>query len=201
MKVIVGLGNPGKQYENTPHNAGFSVADELAERLECSFRKSFRFSARTAKALYKEEDILLVKPETYMNRSGHAVAPIVKYRGARPEEMIVVLDDADLETGRLRIRSKGGSGGHKGLESIIECVGSEEFVRVRIGIGRDSGNDLVEHVLKPYSAGDRKRMAEVYRLAGDAVMCIIDSGISEAMNRFNGVKIEVENTEKTRGRE
>jgi len=201
VKVIVGLGNPGKQYENTPHNAGFSVVDELAGRLECTFRNSFRFSARVGKALYKEEDILLVKPETYMNRSGLAVGPVLKYRGGQPGDMIVVLDDADLEAGRLRIRGKGGSGGHKGLESIIDSVGSDEFIRVRIGIGRVGSDDLVEHVLRPYSAGDRKKMSEVYRLAGDAVMCILDYGVSEAMNRFNGEKVEFENTEKTRGRE
>jgi peptidyl-tRNA hydrolase, PTH1 family len=193
VKVIVGLGNPGKQYENTPHNAGFFVADELSVRLECSFRKSFRFDARIAKTLYKEEDVLLVKPETYMNRSGLAVASILRYRRVETGEMIVLLDDADLEQGRLRIRSKGGSGGHKGLGSIIEAVGSEEFTRVRIGIGREAGNDLVNHVLRPYSGGDRKKMGEIFGLAADAVMCILAFDVSEAMNRFNGKEVKVGN--------
>ncbi|MDD4871033.1 MAG: aminoacyl-tRNA hydrolase [Kiritimatiellae bacterium] len=193
MKVIVGLGNPGKQYENTPHNAGFSVVDELAVRLECSFRRSFRFDARIAKTLYEEEDVLLVKPETYMNRSGLAVASILKYRRAEIGNMIVVLDDADLEQGQLRIRSNGSSGGHKGLGSIIEAVGGEEFTRVRIGIGREADNDLVEHVLKPYSGIDRRKMKEVFSLAADAVMCILVSDVSEAMNKFNGIKIKFEN--------
>lgn len=195
MKVIVGLGNPGKQYENTPHNAGFSVVDELASRLECSFRKSLRFDARMAKALYKGEDVLLVKPETYMNRSGQAVASILKYRSGGTGALIVVLDDADLERGRLRIRSSGGSGGHKGLGSIIENLGDNGFARVRIGVGREAGNDLVDHVLRPYTSGDRQKMSEVFRLAADAVECIIASGVEEAMNKFNGTEVKFENRE------
>jgi len=143
--------------------------------------------------LHKEEDVLLVKPETYMNRSGLAVASILRYRRVDVGDMIMVLDDADLEQGKLRIRSKGGSGGHKGLGSIIEAVGSEEFTRVRIGIGREVGNDLVDHVLRPYSGGDRKRMDEVFGLAADAVMCILAFDVSEAMNRFNGKEVKFEN--------
>lgn len=189
MKVIVGLGNPGKQYENTPHNAGFSVVNELASRFECDFRRSLRFDACIAKALYKEEDVLLIKPETYMNRSGLAVASILKYRNLGFADMIVVLDDADLSQGRLRIRNSGGSGGHKGLASIIENVGCEGFARVRIGVGREPGNDLVDHVLRPYSSGDTQRMSEVFNVAADAVECMMTSGVSEAMNRFNGIEV------------
>ena len=198
MKVIVGLGNPGKQYENTPHNAGFSVADELAEKLGCSFRKSFRFSASMAKAMLGEEDLLLVKPETYMNRSGLAVASILKYRGAGAGDLIVIVDDADMDAGRVRIRVKGGSGGHKGLASIIENLGSEEFARIRIGVGR-AGDDLVEHVLSSYSSRERKAMEKVFEIAADAAMCIVESGVDEAMNKFNGTAVELENTDKTRG--
>lgn len=193
MKVIVGLGNPGKQYENTPHNAGFSVANELAARLDCEFRKSAKFDSLVGKALRGEEELLLVKPETYMNRSGLAVAPLLRYRGGTPGDLIVVLDDADLAAGRLRIRNKGGSGGHKGLASIIENIGSDEFTRVRIGVGRQPGDDLADHVLGSYSGEDRRKMAEVFRLAADAVVCILDSGLSEAMNRFNGMEVKFEN--------
>jgi PTH1 family peptidyl-tRNA hydrolase len=190
VKLIVGLGNPGKQYENTPHNAGFSVADELASRLECDYRRSLRFDARLARARYKEEDVLLVKPETYMNRSGLAVASIIKYKKAEIADLVVVLDDADLAQGRLRIRGGGSSGGHKGLASIIESVGSDAFARVRIGVGRQAGDDLVDHVLRPYPAADRKKMVEVFGLVSDAVMCMLDFGVSEAMNRFNGKEVQ-----------
>ncbi len=190
MKVIVGLGNPGKQYDNTPHNAGFSVVDELAARFDCSFRKSLRFNARIAKARYRDEDVLMVKPETYMNRSGLAVASILKYRGMDVGDLVVVLDDADLETGRLRIRTAGGSGGHKGLGSIIESLGDNAFTRVRIGIGRQAGNDLVDHVLSQYGVKERRQMAEVYRMAADAVECVLDCGATEAMNKFNGMEIQ-----------
>lgn len=189
MKVIVGLGNPGKQYENTPHNAGFSVVDKLADRFDCSFRKSLRFDASIAKALYRDEDVLLVKPETYMNRSGVAVASILKYRSGVIGDLVVVLDDADLERGHLRIRSGGGSGGHKGLGSIIENLGDNAFIRVRIGIGRRAGDDLVDHVLSTYSAGDKKKMSEVFKVAADAVESILASGVSEAMNKFNGAEV------------
>ncbi len=190
MKVIVGLGNPGKQYENTPHNAGFSVVDELACRFDGSFRKSLRFDASIAKALYRDENVLLVKPETYMNRSGLAVASILKYRSGGIGDLVVVLDDADLERGCLRIRSGGGSGGHKGLGSIIDSLGDNAFTRVRIGIGRQAGDNLVDHVLSPYSAGDRKKMFEVFKVVADAVECILAYGVSEAMNKFNGIEVK-----------
>ena len=200
MKVIVGLGNPGREYENTPHNAGFAVVDELAVRLDCSFRKGFRFDAGIAKAMHGEEDVLLVKPETYMNRSGHAVASILKYKGAAAADLVVVSDDADLAAGCLRLRNKGGAGGHKGLASIIECLGTQDFARVRVGVGRDAAGDLVDHVLRRYSAGEREAMGKVYGLAADAVGCILERGMDEAMNRFNGAAVELENRDKTRGR-
>jgi len=190
VKVIVGLGNPGKQYENTPHNAGFSVADELASRLECEFRKSLKFDARLASVRYRDDDLLLVKPETYMNRSGVALAAILRYKKVEVSDLVVVLDDADLPQGRLRIRNGGGSGGHKGLASIIEMVGSDAFARVRIGIGRHAGDDLVDHVLRSYSAADRKKMAEVFGLAADAVTCMLASGVAEAMNMYNGKEVQ-----------
>lgn len=192
MKVIVGLGNPGKQYENTPHNAGFSVVDLLAARWNCSFRGSLRFDAHIAKALFRNEEILLVKPQTYMNRSGQAVASIMRYRRVEVGDMIVVFDDADLDQGRLRIRGSGGSGGHKGLGSIIESMASDAFARVRIGIGREAGNGLIDHVLRPYAAGDRQKMSEVFSVAADAVECMMGSGVAEAMNRFNGTEVKFE---------
>ena len=190
MKAVVGLGNPGKRYANTPHNVGFAVVDMLADGpLPCRLKKSFRFGARQGTARFGEERILLAKPETFMNRSGRAVAGLLRYWKIAAGDMIVVMDDADLEIGRLRIRSAGGNGGHRGLGSVIDCVGTRDFVRVRIGIGRGTrGDDLVEHVLKPFGKEDGDLAREMVAHAADAVMCVLSSGADEAMNRFNGLR-------------
>ena len=186
MRVIVGLGNPGKQYVHTPHNVGFEAIDNLAARLDCRLRGSFRFQARTGKAVVRDEPVLLVQPQAYMNNSGPALAPLLRTKGAGAPDLIVALDDADLAVGRIRVRAKGSSGGHKGLASIIASVGTEDFVRVRIGIGRDSGGrDLVEHVLTPFSSEERRQMDDVIERAADAVLCVVESGVEAAMNKFN----------------
>ncbi len=186
MRVIVGLGNPGKQYVHTPHNVGFDVVEKLAVRWDCRVTGSFRFRARTGKAVVNGESVLLVQPQAYMNNSGPALAPLLRTKGAGAQDLIVVADDADLETGRLRVRAKGGSGGHKGVASIIASLGTEEFARVRIGIGRAvEGRDLVEHVLTPFSVEERRQMDDVIERAADAVLCIVESGVEAAMNKFN----------------
>ncbi len=191
MKVIVGLGNPGKRYQQTPHNVGFDVIDKVACDISCELRRSFRFKARIGRGLFGGEEILLVKPETYMNLSGRAVAPILRYRKLTPADMILVADDADLDIGMLRIRVRGSSGGHNGVASVIQSVGSEDFVRVRIGVGRDqSGRGLVEHVLTAFSPNERKLVDEVVVRAGQSVFCVLESGVEEAMNRFNGSVID-----------
>lgn len=186
MKVVVGLGNPGRKYQRTPHNVGFAAVDALAERLDCAVRGSFRFKARIGRGTLGDEDLMLVKPETYMNRSGVAVAPILRRNGLSPSELIVVLDDADMDLGRLRIRRRGSDGGHKGLASIVEHIGSEEFARIRIGIGRSSSGDLVEHVLTPFAQDEMRAVGKAVLAAVDAVICIVQSGIEAAMNEFNG---------------
>jgi PTH1 family peptidyl-tRNA hydrolase len=186
VKVVVGLGNPGTEYARTRHNVGFAVVDELADRLGCAVRRSFRFSAAMGKAAAGGETVLFVKPRTYMNRSGEAVAPILRFWKVAPPDLIVVLDDADLELGRLRVRAKGSSGGHRGLESVLQCVGSDAFTRVRLGIGRRvEGRDLVEHVLTAFSREELDRMAPAIKAAADAVLCVVESGVEAAMNRFN----------------
>ena len=186
MKVVFGLGNPGKHYRHTPHNVGFAVIDKLASRLSCVLKKGFRFKARIGRAILNEEELLLVRPETYMNRSGVAAASILRHWGLTPLDMIVVLDDADLAIGQLRIRVKGSSGGHRGLESIIRAMEGDEFTRVRIGIGRDSGGGgLKEHVLTPFSSGEWQDMEKAVKHAVEAVICILESGTETAMNRFN----------------
>lgn len=189
MKIIVGLGNPGKQYEGTPHNAGFAVVDRLADQLACSLRRSFRFAARIGKAARGNGPIWLVKPQTFMNRSGDAVGAILRYHKLDPGDLIAVVDDADLPLGRIRVRPGGGSGGHKGLGSIIQQISAEAFPRVRVGIGRGGPGrkELVEYVLTPLSPDEQKQMAVVVDRAALAVLCIVDLGVEEAMNRFNGV--------------
>lgn len=186
MKIVVGLGNPGKRYEATPHNVGYLAVDMLAERLQCGMRRSFRFKSRMGKGHMPGRDILLVKPETYMNNSGLAVGRIVRYYRTELEDLIVVLDDADLEPGRLRVKARGGSGGHRGLASVIEHVHSDAFVRVRIGIGRRRrAENLVKHVLLPFPEKDKPAAEAAVKRAADAVVCLIEEGNEAAMNVFN----------------
>lgn len=184
--MVVGLGNPGKRYAGTPHNVGYAAADALAGRLGCKLRRSFRFKSRLGKARLAGETVLLVKPETYMNSSGMAVGSLLRYYKGSVGDLIVVLDDADLEPGRLRIRPQGGNGGHRGLASVIEGVGSEAFLRIRIGIGRrQHRTGLVDHVLSPLSDEDRAVVDPAVVRAAEAALSVIESGAEAAMNTFN----------------
>jgi peptidyl-tRNA hydrolase, PTH1 family len=192
VKIVVGLGNPGSAYEGTPHNVGFDTLDVLAARWGCAFRRGLRFAAHTAKAEHGEERVLLLKPQTFMNRSGAAVGALLRYHKATPNDMLIVLDDADLELGRIRIRPGGGSGGHKGLASVIESVGTGQFVRIRLGVGRrEQEGDLVTHVLRPFRAEARSVVQEMTVRAADAVCCVLDCGVADAMNRFNAACADV----------
>jgi len=191
VNVIVGLGNPGRRYERTPHNVGFAAVDVLAERAGCRMRRSLRYRARSGKAVVAGSPALLVKPETFMNRSGHAVVAALRYFKAQRANLVLVLDDADLPVGRIRVRPKGGSGGHRGLASVIEQVGGDDFARVRIGIGRrHQEENLVSHVLRTYGTGEWATMEKVIKCAADAVERIVESGTEAAMNAFNGLEVE-----------
>lgn len=191
MKVVAGLGNPGKRYEKTPHNAGFLAVDELASRWSAKWRRSFRMKSRVCRARAGEIPVALLKPQTYMNNSGIAVASALRYWKVGAEDLVVVLDDADLEPGQLRVRLKGSSGGHRGLDSVIQHVGSTEFARVRVGVGRSEGNrELVDHVLKPLGAAGEKWMERVVMSVADAVACLLTEGGQAAMNKFNGLRVE-----------
>ncbi len=191
MNVIVGLGNPGRRYERTPHNVGFATVDALAERAGCRLRRSLRFRARSGKGIVAGSPVLLLKPETFMNRSGHAVVAALRYFKAQRADLVLVLDDADLPVGRIRVRPKGGSGGHRGLASVIEQVGGDDFARVRIGIGRRHQEEtLVSHVLRTYGTEEWAAMERVIRAAADAVERIVESGTEAAMNAFNGLELE-----------
>lgn len=189
MKMIAGLGNPGKAYTNTPHNVGFDVVDVLERRLGAGWKSASRFNACVARAPYGGDALLLVKPQTFMNLSGTSVAPLLRYYGCQPEDLTVVLDDVNLPLGRLRIRTGGGSGGHNGLTNIIEQLGTQAFPRVRLGVGRTQGG-LIGHVLGKFGAERQKVAEQMAEEAADAVECLVKNGLNEAMNRFNGWSAE-----------
>jgi len=187
MKIVVGLGNPGRQYVGTPHNAGFGVVDALSRVLNCPLRGSLRLKAHAGRTVADGMPVLLMKPNTFMNRSGESVALALRKQGAGPEDLVVVVDDADLPVGRLRVRAGGSSGGHRGLVSIAECLGTEGFARVRVGVGRgEGGRDLVEHVLGRLPPEDQTRLEAGIERAAEAVQCCLREGVNAAMNAFNG---------------
>lgn len=186
--MVVGLGNPGREYAGTRHNVGFAVLDRLAGRYDCSFRNRWKFSAGVAEFTLNGEKVVLVKPQTYMNRSGAAVAALLRWRKITPAELLVVVDDADLPLGQIRLRASGGSGGHNGLRSIIESLGGgDEFARLRVGIGRHGpvGEDITDHVLGEFSPQERGAAAQAIEQAAEAAECCVKEGLTPAMNQFN----------------
>lgn len=184
--LIVGLGNPGLQYEKTRHNVGFRAVDALCKSagVTCDRRK---FQSLTADIKIGEHRCLVLKPQTYMNNSGAAVLEAVNFYKLTPEQIIVISDDVSLDVGRLRIRQKGSAGGHNGLKDIIELIGSEEFPRIRIAVGQKPhpDYDLKDWVLGKFPKVQEKTVEEVIALAADAIECIIKRDVSTAMNRYN----------------
>ena len=185
MKMIVGLGNPGKKYENTKHNVGFMAVDILAKEHRATFQMH-TFEAEVADFFVKGEKILLVKPLTFMNESGRAVGPLMTYFGIYPEELVVIHDDLDLAFGKLRLRQKGSAGGHNGLKSLISHLNSQEFNRIKIGIGRPNGKTVVNHVLSPFSKEEQPEILACVDRAAEAADYFIESNdFIQTMNRFN----------------
>lgn len=188
-KLVVGLGNPGRQYAGSRHNIGFAVLEALAEKGGVFFRSKWRLSAEVAElAVGETGKVVLAKPRTFMNRSGSAVGALLKWLKLAPQQLLVVVDDADLPLGQIRLRSAGGSGGHNGLRSIIEALGgAEDFARLRVGIGRSGGpgEDLTGHVLGRFAPQERELVAQTLATAVDAVDCCLREGLTEAMNQFN----------------
>lgn len=187
MKLIVGLGNPGPRYRRTPHNVGFDVIDEVARRREASFEAA-PANAMMARVRARDGDggALLVKPLTFMNVSGEAVAALQRYYRIALEDVLIVVDDAALPAGRLRIRRSGSAGGHNGLKSIIACLGTEGFARLRVGVGRGDGRrDLARHVLSRVAGEAQEVLAEATGLAADATELFIQAPIEELMKRYN----------------
>ena len=185
--LIVGLGNPGKDYERTRHNCGFRAVDLLAEQLGCKIDKG-KFQGLYGQALYQGKKLMLLKPQTYMNLSGRSVLQLSAYFSIPPQRIIVLFDDISLPPGRLRIRPDGSAGGHNGIKSIIQEVGSQEFPRVKIGVGAkpNPNFDLADWVLSTFSANEEKNLAVALENGAKAALAIIDHGVPEAANRFNG---------------
>jgi PTH1 family peptidyl-tRNA hydrolase len=184
LKLIVGLGNPGPEYSGTRHNVGFMVAEELAQRHRVKFRNYAKWKARAAKISGIDDGLLLATPTTFMNLSGWAVREIAAFHKLAPSDVLVVVDDADLPLGKLRIRLRGSAGGHNGLKSIIQELGTPDFPRLRIGVGRQAG-ELRHHVLGRFVGGEKVEIDAAVKRAADAAELFANEGILAAMNRFN----------------
>lgn len=187
MKLIAGLGNPGREYAETPHNVGFRAVDTLAETAGATWKIEPQFKADCAKTTLGGEAVLLVKPTTYMNNSGEALASLMHYFRIAPEALVVITDDVHLPPGRIRVRTEGSAGGHNGLKSIIAHLGTQQFTRVRIGVGepKHGSQDLINHVLGPISAESSTPISQGIQAAAQATQCWLSQGASAAMNQFN----------------
>lgn len=185
--LIVGLGNPGKDYAHTRHNAGFRALDLLAGKLGCKVDKG-KFQGLYGQVTYEGKKLFLLKPQTYMNLSGRSVLQLSAYYNIPPQRIIVLFDDISLVPGRLRIRADGSAGGHNGIKSIIAELGSQDFPRVKIGVGGKANpeQDLADHVLSGFSSLEEKALSSALERCADAALCIIDKGVPEAANRYNG---------------
>jgi len=183
--MVVGLGNPEPRYLRNRHNVGFMVVDRIADGAEITWRNSNRFSAAMAIGALGGEQAVLVKPMTFMNLSGQAVAPIAHFYRVPAEQMVVIHDDVDLELGRLKLKQGGGDGGHNGLRSISELLGSSDYHRVRFGVGRPEFGEVADYVLSDFTADEQDLLKTEVKRAAKAVQAVIKRGIKEAMNRFN----------------
>ena len=186
MFIIAGLGNPEKKYEGTRHNIGFRMLDALAERagIDVGDRKH---KGLVGKGVIGGEKVVLVKPLTYMNLSGECIREVSDYYKVDPENIIILYDDISLDVGKIRIRKKGSAGGHNGIKNIIALLGTDEFPRLKFGVGaKPAGGDLVAHVLGRFNAEDEKKIQDEMGRVCDAVECMVTEGADAAMNKFNG---------------
>ena len=183
MYIIAGLGNPGKEYSNTRHNSGYMVLEYLAEKLNVKLNK-LKFNSVYGETSINGEKVMLIKPVTYMNKSGIALGEIIRFYKIPTENLIVIYDDIDIPLGTLRIRPNGSAGTHNGMRSIISAIGSE-FPRIRIGIGRNPEMDLADYVLQEFLPSERDTIAPIIERAGDAALEIIKKGVESAMQKYN----------------
>ncbi len=186
--LIVGLGNPGADYAKTRHNAGFLLVEKLAAKWKSDWRNERKFQARVSRAARDGMKVLLAEPQTFMNLSGEAVGALVKFYQLPLGKILVIVDDADLPLGEIRLRPGGGTGGHHGLESVMQHLGSREYARLRIGIGRkDEARQITGHVLGKFSADENALLEKVLDRAARQLECWLDLGLQKAMSQFNGV--------------
>lgn len=184
IKMVVGLGNPGDEYVGTRHNTGFKVIDLLAETLKIEAKKR-KFGARIGAGEFADKKLILLKPWQWMNRSGQPVATAAGFYKLALDDLLVVTDDMDLEPGRIRIRAKGSAGGHNGLADIIEELGTDEFARLRIGIGHSEEEAAEDYVLDRSTEAEKPLLDEAIEMARDAVLCWVEHGIETVMDKFN----------------
>ena len=188
MYIIVGLGNPTKEYDKTRHNVGFSVIDVLADRIGIDVSEK-KHRALCGKGMLEGQKVILAKPQTFMNLSGESVRAMVDFYKVSPDEVIIVYDDISQEPGQLRIRTKGSAGGHNGIKNIIAHLGTQEFPRIKVGVGeKPKYMDLADYVLSRFSKGEQELMDDAFREAADAVTMMISEGMDAAMNHFNAKK-------------
>lgn len=187
MKILVGLGNPGFRYRRTRHNIGFRVVEEVARRLKAKFHTDRKLQALTAQAAVDGEEVLLVKPQSFMNLSGAVVRDVLRRTRAGIADLIVAVDDVHLETGAVRVRSQGSPGGHNGLKSIEEALGTGEYTRVRLGVGSAAvtAEHLAAYVLGRFTRGEEKAVSDSVARAADAMLQIMRDGLASAMNTYN----------------
>ena len=187
MFLIAGLGNPDKKSEKTRHNIGFDTVDALAEKYNISITEK-KHKALCGSGVIEGVKVILAKPQTYMNLSGESIAEIVNFYKLDPEsEMLIIFDDISLAPGNIRVRKKGSAGGHNGIKNIIAQLGTDEFARVKFGVGdKPKGSDLVDHVLGRFGKDDEELAKSHFRTAAAAITCIMNEGCAEAMNRYNG---------------
>lgn len=192
--MVVGLGNPGLQYEFSRHNIGFRIIDNFALNIETEFKRVKSYDSLVSRGKLMNHKLILVKPQTYMNLSGKSVNKIVSYYRISFQDLLIVYDDLNLELGQIRIRKRGSAGGHKGVESIIQYLNSEDIPRLRIGIGKPSINsnfDYVSYVLSNFNNNEKDKISEVIQLSTEAIKTVIEDGLEKAMRKYNR-KIEKE---------
>jgi len=190
---VVGLGNPGLKYEFTRHNIGFRIVDSLAQDIEVEFKKVKSYYSLISRGMINNHKVILIKPQTFMNLSGRAVSKVVSYYKMPLQDLLIVYDDLNLKFGQVRIRKKGSAGGHKGIESIIQYLNSEEIPRLRIGIGNPSVNfnfNCMSYVLSNFNNDEKDKIEEVIQLSTKAIKTVIEDGFEKAMRKHNRKLIE-----------
>jgi len=185
MKYIIGLGNPGSEYDNTKHNIGFNVVKELAKELGIKINKE-KQNSLVGKGRYKKEDVFLVLPQTFMNLSGKAIEELFRDHIKEIDDLVIVCDDINIELGKIRIKHRGSAGGQKGLKSVIRVLGRDDFARMRVGIATDKHKgDITDYVLSPFRRKDLRNVKHVLGMAKEACICWLENGVDIAMTKFN----------------